>query len=454
LTQVNPKLFYLQNCHNLTQKYTPDGDEITPTQYLKIALDPVKGFDKGTVEKNRIRSMLTSFFSVRQCVTLMRPCHSEEEMGQVDLVPFDKLRPEFQKGMTELRSMIFGQQLVPKALEGRPLNGLMFSGLVESYVAAINSGGVPTLSTAWDSISEAECLSAMEKALDSYEAEMLDLHDAALGSATQFYKHRAVGLKSNEYLAKLELEVLKLKQEYVEFNEMESKEFCTQLTETLFNLKLSSILSDEDLVSQSNFISSFKKEWDVLADKYEKTESKGPAAQGILSSFYHNRFLNCIEQFSVVLRDFFSKEIRSLSNEIRDLSAALSLVTTERNVLNDANVDRERKLKEAESQLRTITSQCTQQEAILADYTEKLRTALSTNAETKDLSERKDTKIASLNAKLSENAIQLKQIDGLKLENGKYAEEIRGLNKQLEDVATAAAEKAERKKNKKPCVIS
>ena len=391
-------------------------------------------------------------------------------MGQVDLVPFDKLRPEFQKGMTELRSMIFGQQLVPKALEGRPLNGLMFSGLVASYVAAINSGGVPTLSTAWDSISEAECLSAMEKALDSYEADMeatcgktelpmsaekmLDLHDAALGSAIQFYKHRAVGLKSNEYLAKLELEVLKLKQEYVEFNEMESKEFCTQLTETLFNVKLSSILSDEDLVSQSNFISSFKKEWDVLADKYEKTESKGPAAQGILSSFYHNRFLNCIEQFSVVLRDFFSKEIRSLSNEIRDLSAALSLVTTERNVLNDANVDRERKLKEAESQLRTITSQCTQQEAILADYTEKLRTALSTNAETKDLSERKDTKIASLNAKLSENAIQLKQIDGLKLENGKYAEEIRGLNKQLEEVATAAAEKAERKKNKKPCVIS
>ena len=40
-----------------------------------------------------------------------------------------------------------------------PVNiGAMFSGLVHSYVSAVNQGGVPTLSTAWDSISEQVCI--------------------------------------------------------------------------------------------------------------------------------------------------------------------------------------------------------------------------------------------------------------------------------------------------------
>ena len=73
-----------------------DGDEITGSQYLNNALMPVKGFDKQTVERNRIRSMLSNFFSVRDCITLVRPCSEEAALQQVDAIPFSDLRPEFQ----------------------------------------------------------------------------------------------------------------------------------------------------------------------------------------------------------------------------------------------------------------------------------------------------------------------------------------------------------------------
>jgi len=69
------------------------------------------------------------------------------------------------EGMVDLRSHVF-EKLVPKTvLGGKALNGVMFSGLVESYVSAINGGGVPTLSTAWESISEQECVTALENSV-------------------------------------------------------------------------------------------------------------------------------------------------------------------------------------------------------------------------------------------------------------------------------------------------
>jgi hypothetical protein len=102
-----------------------DGDPISGTQYLDNSLKPVKGFDKQTVERNRIRSMLSSFFSKRQCMTLVRPCNDEDALQQIDNIPFTDLREEFQRSMKELRSLIF-DHLVPKTvLGGRSLNGTL-----------------------------------------------------------------------------------------------------------------------------------------------------------------------------------------------------------------------------------------------------------------------------------------------------------------------------------------
>ena len=107
----------------MTDLVDEDGDPITGNQYLNRSLTPVKGFDKQTVERNRIRSMLSSFFSKRQCITMVRPCNDEDSLQQIDNIPFDELRKEFKSGIIDLRTLIF-DNLVPKTvLDGKSLNG-------------------------------------------------------------------------------------------------------------------------------------------------------------------------------------------------------------------------------------------------------------------------------------------------------------------------------------------
>jgi chromosome segregation ATPase len=157
-----------------------------------------------------------------------------------------------------------------------------------------------------------------------------------------------------------------------------------------------------------------------------------------------------MELFSVILRDSYGREIRRLLDENRDLSSALSIVTTERNVLNAANVERESKLNEAERQLRNVTSRCSQMEASVADSTEKLRTAKKIEEELKDNLERSEAKAQSLNSKLAESLVANKETDELKILVSKQAEELRILRQ------SAEVEQREQKvkKNKKQCVVS
>ena len=108
--------------------------------------------------------------------------------------------------MNELKRITFGN-LIPKSMHGKSLNGIMFAGLVESYVSTINNGGVPTVATAWEDISDKECAYALDIAVQMYEENMdksctdmplstddlVNAHEDALMAAMQFFESRAVG---------------------------------------------------------------------------------------------------------------------------------------------------------------------------------------------------------------------------------------------------------------------
>jgi len=40
--------------------------------------------------------------------------------------------------------------------------------MVKSYINAINNGGIPNISNAWEIIMENECITAYKKAVNSY----------------------------------------------------------------------------------------------------------------------------------------------------------------------------------------------------------------------------------------------------------------------------------------------
>lgn len=48
----------------------------------------------------------------------------------------------------------------------------MFAALLEQYVGAINAGGVPTISTAWEHVAAAECVEAADAAARTHHARL------------------------------------------------------------------------------------------------------------------------------------------------------------------------------------------------------------------------------------------------------------------------------------------
>lgn len=96
----------------------------------------------------QIRDSIRALFPRRDCFTLVRPVHDEQQLQRLDSLPPGVLRPEFQAGLESLTSLIF-EKTRPKQMEGAMLTGPMLAALAQSFVGAINEGAVPTIATAW-----------------------------------------------------------------------------------------------------------------------------------------------------------------------------------------------------------------------------------------------------------------------------------------------------------------
>ncbi|PNH10976.1 Interferon-induced guanylate-binding protein 1 [Tetrabaena socialis] len=181
------------------------GRKITPREYLETALRPVGGVGPAVASKNAIRASIAQLFPARDCFTLVRPMHDEVALSQMDTLPRDKLRPEFQKGVKDLTSLIF-QRAQPKRFGSQLMTGPVLAGLVGAYVGAINGGAVPTIATAWQGVAESECRRGCDAAEAAYaaawaaggdapaeEAALEARNQQALAAANAAYEDVAVG---------------------------------------------------------------------------------------------------------------------------------------------------------------------------------------------------------------------------------------------------------------------
>ncbi|KAH8070073.1 GTPase [Aureococcus anophagefferens] len=75
------------------------GTAISSDDYLERALATQVGFDPATTERNRVRQMMTAFFTERKCFPLVRPLLDESKLQEIDKVGFANLRGEFREGV-------------------------------------------------------------------------------------------------------------------------------------------------------------------------------------------------------------------------------------------------------------------------------------------------------------------------------------------------------------------
>lgn len=206
---------------------------LTAKDYLEHALNQQKGSSEKIEARNRIRRLIKTFFTDRDCFTLVRPTEQESDLQSLQSLSDEFLRPEFIQAKDRLRNKIL-KRVKPKTLNGKYITGEMLLELCHSYTKAINDGLVPSIKSAWSYVCLNECQRAINESVRIYEADMKQyLINAKKGQDIQIlindeemiressisgFKQRAVGSDTDEFERILRKEIHK------KFNEIK-KEF-------------------------------------------------------------------------------------------------------------------------------------------------------------------------------------------------------------------------------------
>ncbi|KAK1285319.1 hypothetical protein QJS10_CPB20g01885 [Acorus calamus] len=146
-----------------------DNRRITPRDYLELALRPGSSGGRDVSAKNEL----------------------------------DKLRPEFRSGLDALTKFVF-ERTKPKQVGGTVMTGPILAGITQSFLDALNNGAVPTISSSWQSVEEAECRRAFDIASELYMASfdrskppeeiiLREAHEDAIQKALDAFNANAVG---------------------------------------------------------------------------------------------------------------------------------------------------------------------------------------------------------------------------------------------------------------------
>ncbi|CAL9778213.1 unnamed protein product [Musa acuminata subsp. burmannicoides] len=180
-----------------------DNRKITAREYLEIALRSMQGGGRDLLAKNEIRESIRALFPDRECFTLVRPLNNENDLQRLDQIPLDRLRSEFRSGLDALVKYIF-ERTRPKQVGATVMTGPILAGITQSYLDAINNGAVPTISSSWQSVEEAECRKAYDAAAEIYkssfdrskpaeETVLREAHQDAVEKALNAFNSCAVG---------------------------------------------------------------------------------------------------------------------------------------------------------------------------------------------------------------------------------------------------------------------
>ncbi|KAL7212996.1 hypothetical protein ACSBR2_015657 [Camellia fascicularis] len=223
-----------------------DNRKITPRDYLELALRPVQGSGRDIASKNEIRESIRALFPDRECFTLVRPLSNENELQRLDQIPMDKLRSEFRSGLDALTKFVF-ERTRPKQLGATVMTGPILARITQSFLDAINNGAVPTITSSWQSVEEAECQRAYDLATEVYmsgfdrskppeEAALREAHEEAFKKSMSAFNGSAVGAGSTRQKYEMRLQNF-LRKAFEDFKRDAFREAYLQCSNAIQNME-------------------------------------------------------------------------------------------------------------------------------------------------------------------------------------------------------------------------
>ena len=116
---------------------------------MENCIKPVLGVSQEVLKKNQIRKSICTFFSQRDCFTLIRPLDDEDQLASLEDLEYPQLKDEFREECDTLIHTV-RQDLEPKKLHGKELNSQMLLGLAMDFCESINSAEAPKIKSSVD----------------------------------------------------------------------------------------------------------------------------------------------------------------------------------------------------------------------------------------------------------------------------------------------------------------
>ena len=170
LAQYFPTLFWLLRDFSLKLE-DKDGNVITEKQYLENALEEINGTSDSIEEKNRVRNLIKTYFTEKDCFVMVRPVEKETDLQNLQNLPDEKLRREFLEQSKIFRNKVF-KKTKPKSFNRKPLTGSMLIELLQSILDSINKGSIPVIENSWKYVLQNEFIKNSKELINKFVNEI------------------------------------------------------------------------------------------------------------------------------------------------------------------------------------------------------------------------------------------------------------------------------------------
>ncbi|KAH8055083.1 GTPase [Aureococcus anophagefferens] len=395
------------------------GTAISSDDYLERALATQVGFDPATTERNRVRQMMTAFFTERKCFPLVRPLLDESKLQEIDKVGFANLRGEFREGVDALKAHLYESHLRPKEIHGRPLNGASFVGLVEQYIAAIEGGSVPTISTAWEEVMVRECGDARRGPRGLRRRHGVRRRRAQRREAPPRPRGGAQGRDADVqargrrpgrgYQEEMEDEILVRFGALAEANEARSKAFCeAKLAELHGSIVAPKMDGNGDQALLYSDVASLKFDVATVASKYG-AQASGPARDGVLAAYALGDAMDATTWLFERVDDAHEAKLQAVESQLSEAAGELAKVEAREKVIQDTLEQQQRELIAVSTAKMQVEAQVKATEARVTSLLTELQRSNRKKEEleqdledTKDALEAEQTWQAQLHSRLED----------------------------------------------------
>ena len=371
LTELSPKFIWIIRDFTLEKIHPETGQEISSREYLELCLKN-KRCGKGSKDNNVIRQNIIKFFPERDCVTLVRPVDSEDDLKKLNTIPYNELKPEFKMEFKSLKDKIFNEAL-PKKLNGKKLTGPALATLIEEFVKVINSGKIPNINNTWDSIIEKDVSDAFNK---SYELFKTNLNSLKFGKNNVYdnaelmkklYDFKYISINNFDNLLQSNGDTFKQKnykkiyldaktdlnnkidsaiKKVISKNDSLSSNYCSEILNDLYK-PLESRLS-QNIFNSKNY-NDINFEFNEILKKYDSS-GKGSSKDETCFESLKNKEEGIINILKDIMNKEGEKNLKKMENNLKLAQVDLDNINNQKRVLDEKEKSNNEKIKSLEKE--------------------------------------------------------------------------------------------------------